>query len=45
MAGWYAQFGCEAFYSNLWKDPHLASELESRLRSSGAWQIAETLAN
>ncbi len=44
MAGWYAGHGCEDFYANLWRNAKLASELETRLRSSGAWQIAETLA-
>ncbi len=44
MAGWYAEHGCEDFYSNLWRDPVVMRELESRLRSSGAWQIAETVA-
>jgi hypothetical protein len=43
MAGWYAGYGCEAFYSNLWSDPGVAAELEQRLRASGAWNIAETL--
>jgi hypothetical protein len=45
MAGWYAEHGCEAFYSNLWKDAKVVSELETRLQSSGAWQIAERLAS
>jgi hypothetical protein len=44
MAGWYAEHGCEDFYSNLWSVAAIVRELESRLRSSGAWQIAETLA-
>jgi len=44
MAGWYAEKGCDAFYSNLWNDGLVAAELKSRLQSSGAWQIAETLA-
>jgi len=44
MAGWYAEHGCEAFYSNLWKDTRVVVELETRLRSSGTWQIAEALA-
>lgn len=44
MAGWYAEHGCEAFYSNLWNDPLVVSALEARLRPSGAWQIAATLA-
>ena len=44
MAGWYAEHGCEAFYSNLWNDPRVVAELDTRLRSSGAWQIAATLA-
>ena len=43
MAGWYAGHGCEDFYSNLWRDAGVVRELESRLRSSGAWQIAETV--
>jgi hypothetical protein len=44
MAGWHAEHGCEAFYSNLWRDPPVVRELEPRLRSSGAWQIAERVA-
>jgi hypothetical protein len=44
MAGWYAEHGCEAFYLNLWHDPNLVRELETRLRAAGAWQIAERLA-
>jgi hypothetical protein len=44
MAGWYAEHGCEAFYTNLWHDARVRAELEARLRSSGAWHIAETLA-
>lgn len=44
MAGWYAEHGCEDFYSNLWRDPAIVRELESRLRASGAWQIAESVA-
>jgi hypothetical protein len=44
MAGWSADLGCEAFHSALWSDPSIASELEARLRSSGAWQVAEALA-
>jgi hypothetical protein len=45
MAGWYAEHGCEAFYSNLWNDPQIVSQLEVRLRASGAWQITETMAS
>jgi hypothetical protein len=45
MAGWYAEHGCEAFYSNLWNDPNIAKELESRLVPSGAWRTAVTLAS
>jgi hypothetical protein len=44
MAGWYTVHGCVDFYSNLWRDANVVRELESRLRSSGAWQIAETVA-
>jgi hypothetical protein len=45
MAGWYAEQGCEAFYSNLWNEPQVAAELSARLRVSGAWQIAAMLAS
>ncbi len=45
MAGWYAEHGCEDFYTNLWRDPKVVADLESRLRLSGAWQIAETVAS
>jgi hypothetical protein len=44
MAGWHAEHGCEEFYSNLWTDLQVAAQLETRLRASGAWQIAATLA-
>ncbi len=43
MAGWYADLGCDAFYRTVWEDANVAQELESRLRSSGAWRIAEAL--
>ena len=42
--GWYAEHGCEAFYSNLWHDAAVVGELETRLRLSGAWQIVEAMA-
>ncbi len=45
MAGWYAEHGCESFFSNLWSDPKIVGEMESRLRLSGAWRIAEALAS
>jgi hypothetical protein len=44
MAGWYADHGCDDFYANLWRDPTVVRELESRLRLSGAWRIAESVA-
>lgn len=44
MAGWYSQYGCEAFYQLLWQDGAVAAELESRLRACGAWRVAEALA-
>jgi hypothetical protein len=43
MAGWYAEHGCESFYSNLWNDPAIVAELQTRLQASGAWQIVTTL--
>lgn len=45
MAGWYAQYGCDAFFGAMWKDEAIAEQLKSRLESSGAWTIAEALAN
>lgn len=41
---------CEGFHDRafwdgwLWRDVAVARELESRLRLSGAWQIAEAVA-
>jgi hypothetical protein len=43
MAGWYAEFDCEGFFTNLWKDAKIVGELESRLRTSGAWQVAQVV--
>jgi hypothetical protein len=45
MAGWYADQGCDAFYSLLWEDAAVASELEALLRASGGWRVAEALVN
>ena len=46
MAGWYAKRSCDEFYSYLWEDdPAIVAELKARLEASGAWQIAQTLAN
>ncbi len=44
MAGWYADHGCEDFFIHLWRDAQVVCELESRLRVSGAWRIAEAVA-
>jgi hypothetical protein len=43
MAGWYAEHGCEDFYSGLWRDERVRVELEKRLRASGAWDVVEVL--
>jgi hypothetical protein len=45
MAGWYAEHGWDDFYTNLWRDPRVVQELETRLRASGAWDIAARLAS
>jgi hypothetical protein len=45
MAGWYAEHGCDDFYSNLWRDPVVVRELEARLVSSGAWPIVQAIAS
>lgn len=44
MAGWYAEFACEGFYRALWSDQRVVGELRSRLEHSGAWRVAEALA-
>jgi hypothetical protein len=48
MAGWYAEHGCQEFYSYLWAAESgngcVRAELEKRLRECGAWRIAEALA-
>ena len=44
MAGWYAQNGCEDFYRCIWDDPAIAEQLELRLRASGAWNSAASIA-
>jgi len=45
MAGWYAEFGCEGFYRNLWLDGRVVTELKSRLAECRAWRVAEALAD
>jgi len=44
MAGWYAEFGCDAFYRKLWLEDRVAEQLRLRLTNSGAWRVAEALA-
>lgn len=44
MAGWYAEFGCQAFYEEVWRDERIAEELTARLTACGAWRVAEALA-
>jgi hypothetical protein len=44
MAGWYAKFGCETFYRQVWDDNKAADELRHRLDRCGAWRIGELLA-
>ena len=44
MAGWYAEFGSDAFFREIWHDEGVATQLESRLRACGAWRIGEMLA-
>lgn len=45
MAGWFAEHGCDHFYSHLWNDPAVVAQLQSRLQAAGAWQIATDLAS
>jgi len=44
MAGWYADAGCEAFFRVVWTNARVRDELKARLVASGAWRIAESLA-
>jgi len=44
VAGWYAEHGCEDFFRHVWRDETIRTQLESRLRQSGAWRVAEALA-
>jgi len=48
MAGWYAEHGCQDFFSYLWsaesRDNGVREELEKRLRACGAWRVGEVLA-
>lgn len=37
MAGWFADFGCDAFWRELWRDPRLVAALRERLECSGVW--------
>jgi hypothetical protein len=43
MAGWYAESGCERFYSALWEDQLVATQLEERLRARHAWDAVQSL--
>ena len=45
MAGWYAEFGCEGFYRQLWRSERVVAELRSRLTQCGTWRVAEALAD
>jgi hypothetical protein len=44
LAGWYAEHGCEFFYTNLWKEDAVAAALKDRLQQANAWQIVEAIA-
>ncbi len=44
MAGWYAEFGSDSFFREIWRDEGVAQQLESRLKDCGAWRIGELLA-
>jgi hypothetical protein len=44
MAGWYAEFGSDSFFREIWRDEGVAQQLESRLKACGAWRIGEMLA-
>lgn len=37
MAGWFANFGCDGFYQEIWRDPLVREPLITLLQFSGAW--------
>jgi hypothetical protein len=43
MAGWYAEYGSDAFFRKLWLDAPAVTELQTRLTACGAWRVAEAL--
>lgn len=43
MAGWYAESGCERFYSGLWEVDPVRAELQRLLGQSGAWSTVQSL--
>lgn len=43
MAGWYADYGCDAFWRALWQDPLLAAALRQLLEAAGLWPVVEAL--
>ncbi len=43
-AGWLATHGTDHFYRCLWDDPRVRPELRARLTGSGAWRIADAIA-
>ena len=44
MAGWYADAGCDEFYQAVWRDGHVVTELEARLRANGSWDAMTAIA-
>lgn len=45
MAKWYTKHGCDAFYKEIWQEDAVREQLEARLRSCGAWQHVQDLAD
>ena len=43
-AGWFADHGTGDYYRCIWDDPNIAGPLEQHLRASGAWAVAEAMA-
>jgi len=44
MAGWYAEHGCSDFFQAVWRDEAVRDQLRFCLTESGAWRVAEALA-
>jgi len=43
LAKWYGDHGCDDFFRAIWRDDAVRTQLEARLRASGAWSTLAAL--